>query len=265
MNASISGQADRKIATVRYDAQIEVVSEGKGPAVVLLPSRGRHSYDFDPVAAGIAAAGFRVLRPQPRGIGASSGRMRGLTLHDLATDVAATIEQQADGPAVVVGHAFGGSVARMTAVDHPELVRGIVLAATAAKGPTPFALGQALGIASDTSRSRAQRLEALQYGFFAPGHDASAWLDGWHPVASAAQGTALVNTRQDDWWTAGAARILDLQGGRDPWRPVSTGGELRAEFGDRVTVRTIFEASHALLPEQPEAVVDAIVAWTRQL
>jgi hypothetical protein len=41
--------------------------------------------------------------------------------------------------------------------------------------------------------------------------------------------------------------------------------ELRDELGSRVTVAVIRDASHALLPEQPRAVVEAIVAWVRGL
>jgi len=41
--------------------------------------------------------------------------------------------------------------------------------------------------------------------------------------------------------------------------------EMKEEFGDRVTVAVIPDASHALVPEQPAAVVDTIVAWMRKL
>jgi len=41
--------------------------------------------------------------------------------------------------------------------------------------------------------------------------------------------------------------------------------EIRDEFGDRATVVVIPNASHALIPEQPAAVIDAIVAWMRKL
>ena len=41
--------------------------------------------------------------------------------------------------------------------------------------------------------------------------------------------------------------------------------EMKEEFGDRVTVAVIPDASHALVPEQPAAVVDAIVVWMRKL
>jgi pimeloyl-ACP methyl ester carboxylesterase len=37
--------------------------------------------------------------------------------------------------------------------------------------------------------------------------------------------------------------------------------EIKDEFGERATIVVIPNASHALIPEQPVAVVDAIVAW----
>src|SRR2546421_12855212 len=81
--------AERHGELVRYgDVQIEVIVQGEGPAVVLLPSLARDSDDYDPVAEGLAAAGYRVLRPKPRGIGRSSGPLRNVTLHDFARDVA---------------------------------------------------------------------------------------------------------------------------------------------------------------------------------
>src|SRR5438270_764072 len=74
---------------VRYDdVTVQVIAEGRGPLIVLLPSLGRDSEEFDPAAARIAQAGFRVLRPQPRGYGGSTGPLQNITLHDLAKDVA---------------------------------------------------------------------------------------------------------------------------------------------------------------------------------
>src|SRR5213076_980158 len=113
--------------------RIEVLAEGVGRPVVLLPSLGRDSYDYDDVAEGLAANGFRVLRPLPRGMGRSTGPMENLTLHDFARDIAAVVEHEGGGPAVLVGHAYGHFVARMTAADRPELVRGVVCAACAAR------------------------------------------------------------------------------------------------------------------------------------
>ena len=42
----------------------------------------------------------------------STGRLDGITLHDLARDIAAVVETLCDGPVVVIGHAFGNRVAR---------------------------------------------------------------------------------------------------------------------------------------------------------
>src|SRR6266702_6470996 len=121
---SASAQSDRKREIVADgEARIEVIAEGGGPLVVMLPSRGRDSEDYDVVAAGIATAGYRVLRPQPRSAGRSTGPMKNLTLHDFARDVAAVIDHEGKGPAVIAGHAFGNWVARMTAADYPQLVR----------------------------------------------------------------------------------------------------------------------------------------------
>jgi pimeloyl-ACP methyl ester carboxylesterase len=134
--SAVTAQAERArevVATNDERVRLEVIAEGRGPLVILLPSRGRDSEDFDAVAAGIAAAGFRVLRPQPRGAGGSVGPLKDLTLHDFARDMAAVIAQAGGGPAVIVGHAFGNWVARMTAVDYPKLVRGVVIVAAAAK------------------------------------------------------------------------------------------------------------------------------------
>src|SRR5580692_12899337 len=109
----------REVVT-RDGVSIDLIAEGRGPLIVLLPSLGRDSEEFDPLAEQIAAAGFRVLRPQPRGFGRSTGPMQNLTLHDYAHDVARVIEHENAGPAVVAGHAFGHFVAKMTAMDYPN-------------------------------------------------------------------------------------------------------------------------------------------------
>src|SRR5439155_7541258 len=62
--------------------------------------------------AALVGAGYRVLRPQPRGIGKSFGPMADVVLDDLGDDVAHVIDQLGVGPAAVLGHAFGNVVAR---------------------------------------------------------------------------------------------------------------------------------------------------------
>jgi pimeloyl-ACP methyl ester carboxylesterase len=257
--------AQRKRDVVKYDnVEIEVIVDGEGPAVVLLPSLARDSKDYDVVATGLAAVGYRVLRPQPRGVGRSRGPMINVTLHDFARDVAEVVKQLGAGRAVLLGHAYGNWVARMTAVDYPQLVRGVVIAAAAAKQYAPE-LTVAVTKAGDLTLSDAERLAALRYAFFTPDHDASVWLGGWHPEIRDSQRAAVAAVRQDEWWSGGSAPLLDLQAAQDPFKPESKRNEMKDEFGSRVTVIVIPNASHALIPEQPDAVVAALTSWIKGL
>jgi pimeloyl-ACP methyl ester carboxylesterase len=261
--ASAEGARSREI--VRYDnVEIDLIAEGRGPLIVMLPSRGRDSEDFDDVASRLAQAGYRVLRPQPRGAGRSTGPLEGIRMQDLARDVAHVIAREKAGPAVIAGHAYGNWVARMTATDHPALVRGIVLMAAAAR-TFPNELRAVVQQSADGSLPDEQRLAALRTGFFLPGHDASVWLRGWAPAANKAQGVAAFATKQAEYWQAGTVPMLDLVPDRDPFKPKEKWNESREEFGERVSVVVIPDASHALIPEQPGAVVDAIVAWIAKL
>ena len=71
--------------------------------------------------------------------------------------------------------------------------------------------------------------------------------------------------KQSDWWHAGSVPLFDLQAGIDPFMPEASRNDLKTEFPDRVTIAVIPNASHALLPEQPAAVVREIAAWVRKL
>jgi pimeloyl-ACP methyl ester carboxylesterase len=68
-----------------------------------------------------------------------------------------------------------------------------------------------------------------------------------------------------DWRAAGTAPILDLQAADDPFRPPETRAELRADYGERVTIRVIEGASHALPAERPGEVADAVADWAAAL
>ncbi|MBS0638655.1 MAG: alpha/beta hydrolase [Proteobacteria bacterium] len=256
--------ASRRRVSVRYESvRIDVIEDNPDglTTLVLLPSSSRDSEDFDDLAARFSAHGLRVLRPQPRGMCASTGPMTGLTLHDYAHDVAAVIEQLGSGPAFVLGHAFGQWVARCLASDHPRRVRGVILAAAAARAIDP-ALREALGVAADPTRPRQARIAALQTAFFAPGHDPTVWLHNWHPAAARSQRAASAATPIEEWWHAGSAPVLDLQAEFDPWRPPATREDIKIDLGaDRVQVVLIRDASHALIPEQPAAVVEAVADW----
>jgi pimeloyl-ACP methyl ester carboxylesterase len=265
-DTALCAQAPTRTVVARDDVRIEVLAQGIGPLVVLLPSLGRGAADFDPIAERLAGAGYRVLRPQPRGIGQSRGPMTGVDLHDYVGDVAAVIEHASNGPAFVAGHAFGNRVARMLATDRPELVRAVALiAANIGKAPSPPEMRAAIRDSANASLPEQQRLAALQFAFFAPGNDPRAWLEGWYPEVLAAQRIAGDRTSREEDFAAGAAPILYLQPSHDPLAHVEDAKAYREQFGVRVTVVVIERASHAVVAEQPHAVSTALIAYARKL
>jgi len=152
----------------------------------------------------------------------------------------------------------------MTATDYPGLVRGVAIVAAAAKQYAPE-LSTAVTNAGNLSLSDEERLKALRFGFFAPGNDPTVWLKGWHPEIRDAQRAAAAAVKQDEWWSGGTAPLLELQAANDPFKPEAKRNEMKDEFGSRVTVVVIPNASHALIPEQPKAVVEALSRWIKSL
>ena len=250
---------------VQYEnVKIEVKAQGQGALVVLLPSLGRDCEDFEILVAELAAKGYRALCPTPRGVGGSQGPDTNISLHTYAQDIAQVSAHAANGPAVILGHAFGNWVARATAADHPMLVKGVVIAAAASKNFDPR-LSQYIDKCEDTSLPEEERLHYLRLAFFAPANDPRPWLNGWHPHLKAAQRSARAATKLEDFWGAGSAPLLDLMAADDPFRSPSTRDENRQAFGERVSTAIIPNSSHALIAEQPMAVAHAVCRWMQAL
>ncbi|MGX1309253.1 pimeloyl-ACP methyl ester carboxylesterase [Amorphus suaedae] len=263
MAAAVAQDAELK-TVANGDATIAYYAQGEGPIVLFIASTGRGNAEFDDLASDLAGRGFRVLRPEPRGIGESVGPMEDVSFHDFGNDVAAVIHNEGGGPAIVAGHAYGNWIARTVAADHPEMVRGVVLVAAGAR-KWPKELSDAITMINDPASTEEQRLQGLRTAFFAPGSDPRPWLEGWHADVTRSQRAARKQTEQSSWWDAGGKPILDLQAGEDPFRPAASRNELAEEFGDRVTVVVIEGASHALPAEKPKEVADAIAKWAGTL
>lgn len=249
--------------------ELEVYAQGSGDLIVMLPSLGRGAQDLTEIADPLARAGYRVLCPEPRGNGQSTGPLEGKTLHDWAEDIAAVIEHDTGGPAFIIGHAHGNWIARTLASDRPELVRALLLlAGSAGKVPARY---EGIPISHETralievcgnmALSEAMRLESLRKVFFAPGNDASVWLGGWNTELMTMQTLAQKRTPVDDFFAGGTAPILNLQAEYDVIAPARFANVLRDHLGERVTNQTIKNAAHALLPEQPEAVIREILTY----
>jgi len=73
------------------------------------------------------AADHRVTSYDLRGHGQSQRPATGYTSADMADDLAALHAALGLGPAVVLGHSFGGVTGLHAAVRHPDVVRGVIL------------------------------------------------------------------------------------------------------------------------------------------
>ncbi|MFJ3823490.1 alpha/beta fold hydrolase [Streptomyces nodosus] len=96
-----------------------------GRPVVLLHSGFADHTQFENLIPGLAAAGFRVIAPDARGHGFSANASRPFRQAD---DLAALLRHLGRGtPATLVGVSMGGLIAIDTAIEHPALVRALVV------------------------------------------------------------------------------------------------------------------------------------------
>jgi pimeloyl-ACP methyl ester carboxylesterase len=247
----------------RGELRLTVRTIGDGPSVVLLPSLGRSTQDFNDLARRLAEHNFCAVLPEPRGIAGSTSPSHLLTLHDYAADIALVIDDLNLKRAHFIGHAFGNRVARMFATDYPTQVGKVVLLAGGGMVPIKTEVIQSIIKCFALTLPDEERLLHLQQVFFASGNDASVWLDGWWPDAAAAQWAAGDATPLHEWWLAGSAPILVVEAAEDKIVARANTQAIKAEGGSRVAVTLITGAGHALLPEQPENVARTIIDYLR--
>ena len=73
----------------------------------------------------------------------------------------------------------------------------------------------------------------------------------------------MQRTNVELYWEAGNAPVFEIIADLDPFHHRDEWGDLRARCGDRVTTTIIGDASHALFPEQPDAVATAVIDYLR--
>lgn len=241
-------------------SRLATVRRGDGPPVVFVASLGRPGSDLDVLAEAAAGAGWSATTVDLHGIGSSPELPEGSDLHDIAADVGDVL---AGGPpAVVLGHAFGNRVARCLAADRPDLVSGLVLLGCGGRVPGDAEARSALGRCFDTALGPAEHRRAVATAFFAPGSDASVWTDGWWSGAAERQVAALAVTSIDDWWfPPDPVRVLAIVGADDRISPPANAAGLVALLGGRGELLVVAGAGHALVPERPAAVADALVGF----
>lgn len=237
-------------------------SEGDGQPMLLIAGQATAMDGWGPTAE-LLSRFYRVIRFDHRGIGQSGrGDAGRYTTRLLAQDAAAVLAAADAGAAHVYGHSMGGRIGQWLAIDHPEQIRTLILAATSGgKWPDPEtqpgkAALEAL-VSGDVARLEplffdadwAQRNPDATHAFF--NSPASAWAKARHFRAS----------REHDAWSELSnitSPSLILHGTDDRLTPLPNALLLRRHIPRSVLVR-VPGAGHGLHLDHPET-----VDWIRQ-
>lgn len=230
---------------------------------------------WGPVLAGWAAE-RAVLTVDARGHGGTPLPADGsLTISAVARDVAAAVREVVGRPVVAVGHSMGGLVAEELALAEPALVAGLVLEdpawnrgreLDAAGVPTwlpPFVASFA-GATQEQLEARSRRENA-------------GWPDSEHApwAASKRQVDPRLALGPHAWderdWVPALAEVqvpvLLVTGDVDRGAIVDERllGGAHAALGDRLTHVAVPSAGHSVRREAPDAFLEAVDAFLRQV
>ncbi|GGR26108.1 alpha/beta fold hydrolase [Streptomyces aurantiogriseus] len=126
------GEHAQTLSSPTSDGSLAYREHGAGPALVLLHGGFLDHRMWDDQIQAFASH-HRVIAPDARGHGASSNASRPFRPAD---DVAALLHHLDAAPAVLVGVSMGGGTAIDTALEHPELVRAVVVTGVGTSEPS---------------------------------------------------------------------------------------------------------------------------------
>ena len=166
--------ADVRVATHHTfsEPQLKVAVQGRGAPVVLSHALGLDLHMWDGLAAALAPT-HELLRYDHRGHGGSAVPAGPYSMDDLVDDAARLIREWGRGPVVWVGLSMGGMVGQGVAIRHPGLLRGLVLANTAALYPAAAQSAWAQRISAVESGGLQAIADMVMERYFHPGFRAA--------------------------------------------------------------------------------------------
>jgi pimeloyl-ACP methyl ester carboxylesterase len=131
----VTGRRRRSVREGTLHGGLPYLAVGQGPPLVVFS--GLTTAHANPTGLGRWLA-LQTLNPMARhftvcAVNRKPALPAGSTIGDLAGHYALAIEREFPGPVSIVGISTGGSVAQQFAIDHPQLVRRLVLVATACR------------------------------------------------------------------------------------------------------------------------------------
>jgi len=123
------------VRAVVGDVEMSYELTGNGPPVVLVAGTGYPGRTWLPAAVAALAAEFTVVTFDHRGTGDTAETQVPYSTRLFAADALGLVDSLGLERVHVIGHSMGGRVAQWMALDAPERVRTLVLAATGAGRP----------------------------------------------------------------------------------------------------------------------------------
>jgi 3-oxoadipate enol-lactonase len=145
---------------------------GDGRPVVLIHG---HPFDRTMWAPQLRSLGerYRVIAPDLRGYGASPATRGTVTMHELADDIWALLDEREVEQVAVVGLSMGGLIAMEMAIGRPSRVTALGLIATTARPVTEDERAQRLALADEIEAvGMSPAVESMGPRLFGPDADA---------------------------------------------------------------------------------------------
>jgi epoxide hydrolase 4 len=267
------------------DQRLHYAEAGDGPLIILLHGFPEFWYAWRRQIEPLADAGFRVVAPDMRGYNLSSrpSAVSAYSAELLAADIRGLIHERGAESALLVGHDWGGTVAWMTAMLHPEVVDRLAILDAA----HPRKLSQGLhspsqlrkswyffffqppGLAEAAVRARNWHffrhfLHAARPGSFAP-RDLELYVHAWSQPGAA---TGMLNYYRNSVRESpkrAAARLRPIQaptlviwGERDQYLNPELAEPDRDDVPNLDRVERLPDASHWVHHDQPERVTQLL-------
>lgn len=254
------GEKKKAQSDSHITSRVDYYTSGSGPDILLLASAGREVSDYNEIVRQLNTKNYTIIAVESAGI-ASSNLRKNPRLDEFAVSARLAMKFELKGPVILIGHAYGNRVVRMAAHQNPSNVKGVILLAAGGQVPMPSKTERSLKNIFNPLRPYRSRMKDVRYAFFADGNEIpDYWKRGWHTKTAMAQAGSVANSANDNsWHCAGGVPMLIVQPMQDRIAPIENAYALKDKCPQEVEIIEVQNAGHALLPEQPEAVAEAVL------